>query len=379
MLSHTQSPLITAIANVTPLAEIAQNNAFTRMVEVIHNIPKFVVPDLNPLASMIRTAQEVVQQSVAPIIQLSQSVRTIVDQYQELMKNIRATYEHFLNLIHTNAFSWLSEVAKRIQQTFVMPWYLWRYHILQRARDGDHDSLLLVSRIFSFEHSRFCRLQKYQKSDVTAKLEFASYVIEAMGGSVNTESENGNLLDRLPAFFTRLFYALRDMLRKMAHKLQQTLSNDRTPFECTIEHAGIQYLLLPSLSIFTGVPESTLRRYAARGDIPAIKLPYRSTKTGNVNKTWHVEYSAIIIESIKALAHHNRQRTAQNRLTRKQIVQFLNIHLDTLRLWERKGLVTPKHVHGRVWYLPEHLLTLKQIIENNHRLQPALLPSLHFS
>jgi hypothetical protein len=65
-------------------------------------------------------------------------------------------------------------------------------------------------------------------------------------------------IDVLFEFLKKLFYSIRDEFRRIARELQTTLVYDKGISEALIDHNGVKYILIPTLSQATDVPSSTI-------------------------------------------------------------------------------------------------------------------------
>jgi len=337
--AQMQSPIVTALAN------------------------------LNPLLPVIKTAQETVKQMTEPIRQATEvmakigqqlnTVTSIVKAYREMIERSRAYFQHFIKSVNFG----LVKAAQKVVETVVLPFHLFRYHIIKRARDGDKDALLLLSQVFSQEYRLYCSIKKLRHTSRFARLEFASSIYHLIIIVLRkTVLSPDRLLSSLLLLFRRLFFALKDWLRSITMKLQQEMANEKSPEECIIERNEQKYLLLPTLSIFTGISEATLRRYCSQGKIEAVKLLYVSPKTHNQNLAWHVPYTPNMLAEIKSFS----QNSYRGKLSRKQISERTGIHVDTLRSWERKGLVATQKVNRHVYYLESQLTEIVQLFRTNN-------------
>lgn len=324
---------------------------------------------LNPLLPVIKTAQETMKHMTEPIRQATEvmakigqqlnTVTSVVKSYRKMVERSQAYFLRFINSIHIG----LVETAQKVIETVLLPFHLFRYHIIKQARDGDEDALLLLSQVFSQEYRLYCLIKKLRHTSRSARLEFASSIYHLIVKVLQkTALPPEKLLSSLLLLFRRLFFALKDWLRKITLRLQQELVNEKLPEECVIERNGQKYLLLPTLAIFTGISEPTLRRYCSQGKINAVKLLYVSSKTHNQNLAWYVPYTSNLVAEIKLLS----QNSQKGGLSRKQISEQTGIHVDTLRSWERKGLVATQRVNRHVYYLESQLIELVQLFQTNN-------------
>jgi len=60
------------------------------------------------------------------------------------------------------------------------------------------------------------------------------------------------------------------------------------------------------------------------------------------------------------------QNSYRGKLSRKQISERTGIHVDTLRSWERKGLVATQKVNRHVYYLESQLTEIVQLFRTNN-------------
>lgn len=339
ILAGMQSPLVNALANINP------------MLPMLNSIQESMQQWVNPIRQMA--------ESVTKIVSAFNTVPTIVKIYREMIEQIRAQFQRFVESINLG----LLEAARKVAEVVLVPFYLYRYHILKRARDGDEEALLLLSTVFNQEYRSYCSIHKLRLGSQITRLEFAGSVYGVISRTLAVTKLNQDaLLSSLFTLFRRLFYALRDWLRKTARKLQQELANEKSPEECVVQRNGQQYFLLPTLSIFTRISEATLRRYCSRGKIKAVKFNYISPKTRNKNISWHVPYTPNVITEIKSLSHSNNH----GKLSRKQISEITGIHIDTLRSWERKGLINVEKVNRHIFYLENQINELRQLFQTNN-------------
>lgn len=335
---------------------------------------KFVKQAEQDMQSFVRDFQEPIREAVA----FAQQAAKVYEQYRETIQQALETYRRYAEQIRQMAERFVQfyqslniptaiRQAIQIGQKFLLGFFLDIYNRLCHPRDATESELLaLTYEDFPIEYRRF-RNTKHLPDTKESRLQFIAYLL-AVAKSVDQKHplDQDNLLTSLHRFFTKLFYAIRDFLRQLNRSLQETRANEQSAYECSIEVDGQRYLLIPSLSIQTGVSQPTLRRYAGKGLFDAVKLPYTSERSGHTNPAWHFPYTPKLVDQIKE--HAGKKRFLHETLySRKQVVSILGINVDTLRNWERKGLINSVRKAGKAFYDQSELPKCKELLAKNNK------------
>lgn len=347
---------------VTKIVEQEQEKAKTLLSSVFDNYrhPIFqAIEAIQNIKPIIFQAIEIAQQHFKAIEQA-------LETYRNWIKIMREAYDRFIKFY--KSFRW-PEFFKNIWQhvqNFVVSFLLAEYNELHRARDGtSEENIIAFSYHYPKEFRFFCRENNLNQNK-SSRIEFATHFLEALyQADKRSPLDEDNLLASLRKFFYRLGLILRDLIRKACHELQKTFAREKCAEECLVYYQDEKYLLIPSLSALTDISEPTLRRYASKGKYEAIKLPYISARSGHKNMAWHFPYSPQLISNLKTHSAKNK-RQRDKLFTRKQVASVLGIHVDTLRNWERKGLVNTLRESGTIWYHQSQMPHLLEILKQNN-------------
>lgn len=322
----------------------------------------------HPISQAIEVIQNIqprIQQAMEIAQQHFKAIEQALKTYQNWIKIMREAYDRFVNFFKLVRWSNFFKNIWQHVQDFVVSFLLAEYHQLHRARDGTEEDIFTLSHAYPIEFRRFCKITGHNQSK-SARIEFATHFFEALDqADKRYPLDEDDLLHTLQRFFFRLGLILRDLLRKAYREFQKTFAREKNAEECTVCYLDKKYLLIPSLSALTDISEPTLRRYASQGKFGAIKLPYISARSGHKNMAWHFLYSPQLTSKLKAHAVKNKRQRTQL-FTRKQVASVLGIHVDTLRNWERKGLVNTLRESGVVWYHKSQMPHLLEILKQNN-------------
>lgn len=294
------------------------------------------------------------------------AVEQALETYRNWIKIMREAYERFVNFF--KSFRWphfFKNIWQHIENFFVS-FLLAEYNQLHRVRDGtNEEDIVALSYHYPKEFRYFCQLNDLGRNK-SARIEFSTYFLQALAqADKRYPLDETHLLTTLKRFFFRLGLILRDLIRKTCQALQITFAREKGADKCVVYYQNEKYLLILSLSALTNISEPTLRRYASQGRFDAVKLPYISARSGHKNMTWHFPYSPQLISKIKIYSAKNR-RQRDKLFTRKQVASVLGIHVDTLRNWERKGLVNTMRESGTIWYRQSQMTHLLEILKQNN-------------
>lgn len=365
MESTTQErPASTFVAKII---EEEQEKAKTLLSSVFDN-------HRHPIFQAIETIQSL-KPSIFQAVEMAQQTFRAIDQaletYRNWIKIMREAYDRLVNFFKSVRWPEFFKNIWQHVQNFVVSFLLAEYHQLHRARDGTESDVMALSHLYPKEFRLFCRMNDLSRNK-SARIEFATHFLEALDqADKRSPLDEDDLLVSLKKFFFRLGLILRDLIRKAYRELQKAFAREKNVEECIVYSQNKKYLLIPSLSALTDISEATLRRYASKGKFGAVKLPYVSARSGHKNEAWHFPYSPLLISKLKTHSVKNK-RQRDKLFTRKQVASVLGIHVDTLRNWERKGLVNTLRESGTVWYhqsqMPQLLEILKQNNSPRHRI-----------
>lgn len=359
MESTTQErPASTFVAKII---EEEQEKARTLLSSVFDNYR-------HPIFQAIETIQSL-KPSIFQAVEMAQRTLKAIDQaletYRNWIKIMREAYDRLVNFFKSIRWPELFKNIWQHVQNFVVSFLLAEYHQLHRARDGTESDVMALSHLYPKEFRLFCRIKNLSRNK-SARIEFATHFLEALDqADKRSPLDEDDLLVSLKKFFFRLGLILRDLIRKACHELQKTFAREKSAEECIVYYQDKKYLLIPSLSTLTDISVATLRRYASRGKFSAVKLPYVSARSGHKNEAWHFPYSPQLISKLKTHSVKNK-RQREKLFTRKQVASVLGIHVDTLRNWERKGLVNTLRESGTVWYHQSQMPQLLEILKQNN-------------
>jgi|GEM_PF-6576665 len=340
--------------------------AFETMRQVNENLVK----TLEPIKAVAETVK-MINSFNDNLIQSFKAFREAMDRMREQMtvflKFIGQIAQLSIASVFTDLFGWTHKLWRAIH----------KYKTLQRIRDGDPQAYKEVVALFPAELRSFKRLKgnDFQVED------FINIVYEKFMMLSNKFGElEEQTIDVLFEFLKKLFYAIRDEFRRMARELQIIFVYDKGINEALIDHEGVNYILIPTLSQVTNIPSSTLRRWVAQKIIPAQKLTYVSIHSGNKSDAWHIPYTQEVLKRIKELkgiSPRQRKALALGYYTRQQAAQMAGLGESTLKIWERQGRINPKREGRRLYYTENDIDQIQELIDN--KLHPASKLALTFS
>lgn len=370
--------------------QLAQANV-VNMVAMLNKslVPPMVSPlatafsTINPFFAMIQSVNESMRRIVEPIQQIAkttqrllatlQSAASILNAYRQMQENARANIQKLVG------FTWrLAEVVPNwIHIIQGLSKRLHRYMVLKKARDGDHKAYNQIPTLFPIQFRHY----KQVNQDTWSVADFSNLIIMKFMELLNKFRDlEEQTIDVLFTFLEKLFYALEDLFRKdaRAHHLKRLSRGGLN--SAVIIYENERFVLVPSLAFETGLTESKLRRWAQQGLLPAKKLPY-TFRSGHSKPIWHIPLTPDLFNRLRELRDIPEKKSKLSvlgYLNRQEASKASGVPESTLKLWEKRGVVTPERRGRKVLYTSTHLEQLATILDQKQS-PPAFQASPQFA
>lgn len=363
------------------LLDKANQLAQTNVVNMVAMLNKSLVPPMvsplatafsiiNPFFAMIQSVNESMRRIVEPIQQIAkatqrlfaalQSASSILNAYRQMQENAQANIQKLVGFtkywelteVVPNCIDIIQGLSKRLH----------RYTVLKKARDGDRKAYNQIPTLFPIQFRHY----KQVNQDTWSVADFSNLVMmkfmELLNRFRDLEEQS---IDVLFAFLEKLFYALEDLFRKdaRAHHLERLGRGGLN--SVVIIHENDRYVLVPSLAFETGLTESKLRRWAQQELLPAKKLPY-TFRSGHTKHIWHISLTPDLFDRLRELRDIPEKKSKLSvlgYLNRQEASKASGVPESTLKLWEKRGVVTPVRRGRKVLYTSVHLEQLATILD----------------
>lgn len=377
------------------LVNVASQQAQENVVRMVAMLNKSLVPPVptfaiaistvNPLFAMMQSVNESMRRIVEPLQHIAQTTKqlfaalqsasSILDAYRQMQENARANIQRLIGF--TKNWGLAEVVPNWVKIVQGLSKRLHRYTVLKKARDGDRKAYNQIPTLFPIQFRHY----KQVNQDTWSVADFSNIVVmkfmELLSKFHNLEEQT---IDVLFTFLEKLFYALEDLFRNEARILHLDRLGRKGLNSAVIVHDDERFVLIPSLAFELGITESKLRRWAHQGLLPAKKHPY-TFSSGHTKPIWHISLTPDLFDRLRNLENIPEKKSKLSvlgYLNRQEASKASGVPESTLKVWEKRGLITPERRGRKVLYTSLHLEQLAAILDQKNG-SPISQPSLQFA
>lgn len=371
------------------LVNVASQQAQANVVRMVAMLGKPLIPPvvptfatalstINPFFAMMQSVNDSMRRIVEPLQHIAQTTKrlfdalqsasSILDAYRQMQENARANIQRLIGF--TKNWGLVEVVPNWVNIVQGLSKRLHRYTVLKKARDGDREAYSQIPTLFPIQFRHY----KQVNQDTWSVADFSNLVImkfmELLKKFQDLEEQT---IDVLFTFLEKLFYALEDLFRNEARTLHLDRLGRKGLNSAVIVHDEEGFVLIPSLAFEMGLTENKLRRWAHQGLLPAKKLPY-TFRSGHTKDIWHISLTHNLFDQLRQLASIPEKKSKLSvlgYLNRQEASRASGVPESTLKVWEKRGLITPERRGRKVLYTSIHLEQLAAILDQKEKASPS--------